>query len=321
MTRTSSCPRRHSRLGRLLAPLLSLSLLGPAATVSFAGEFTNHNGMRFVDVPAGSFLMGSCKITDAMQDENQKRSFLGLKPLTPDCSNPDPNAQDNETPQHAVRLTAFQMGRTEVTLAQFKAYIAATGRIGMINLKYMKANAYGDDAPAVWVGWQDAQAFINWLNKTKPASDRGVYRLPSESEWEYACRAGGKHDYCGSNNANAVGWYYENGGWHPRPVAGKQANALGLHDMSGNVDEWVQDCYHSDYTGAPTDGSVWSSECNTTGHVLRGSSWKHYDAKYTRAAYRSYGHATLVNALVGFRVARSLPTANPAEGRGSDKMK
>lgn len=301
MTRTASRPRSAFPLGAML----SIALIGLAAS-AHAGEFTNHIGMRFVDVPAGKFLMGSCKLTEAIREENRRRSFIGLKPLPPDCSDPDPDALDNETPQHAVNVAAFQMGRSEVTLGQFKKFIAATGRINLVNDKFMKANAYGDEVPVVWVTWIDAQAFVNWLNKTKPAGDRGSYRLPSESEWEYACRGGGRHDYCGSNNANAVGWYYENGGWHPRPVAGKQANAFGLYDMSGNVDEWVQDCYHDNYFGAPADGGARISACSSTGYVLRGSSWKHYEAKYTRAAYRSEGKPLLLNARVGFRVARSV---------------
>lgn len=303
---TALCPQSvfQSNLRRL-APLLSFALICLAIASASAGDFTNHAGMRFVDIPAGKFLMGSCKLAESARDENRKRSFIGLKPLAPECGDHDANAQDNETPQHTVNVGAFQMGRTEVTLGQFKQFIAATGRLRLVNDKFMRANAYGDDTPVVWVSWTDAQAFVNWLNKTKPASDRGTYRLPSEAEWEFACRAGGRHDYCGGNNASAVGWFYENGGWHPRPVAGKQANAFGLYDMSGNVDEWVQDCYHDTYYGAPVDGSAWVSACTSPGHVLRGNSWRHYQAKFTRASFRSEGHSTLLNGLVGFRVARS----------------
>jgi len=306
MTRTACCPRSVFQLNILPSPLLSFVLTCLVVATASAGEFSNHAGMRFVDIPAGKFLMGSCKFAESMQNENRKRSFIGLKPLSPECNDPDLNALDNETPRHAVNVEAFQMGHTEVTLGQFKKFVAATGRLRLVNDKFMRANAYGDDTPVVWVSWTDAQAFVNWLNKTKPASDRGAYRLPSEAEWEFACRAGGKHDYCGGNNASAVGWYYENGGWHPRPVAGKQANGFGLYDMSGNVDEWVQDCYHDGYYGAPTDGSAWISACTSAGYVLRGSSWKHYQAKYTRSAYRSEGRTTLLNGLVGFRVARSV---------------
>jgi formylglycine-generating enzyme required for sulfatase activity len=302
MTRIDPRPRSARYPGLWI--ILYIALFGSAAVD--AAEFSNHAGMRFVDIPAGTFLMGSCKLPDDLRVENRKRRFLGLKPHAPDCSNPDALALDNETPQHEVSVPAFQMGVTEVTLGQYKKYIAMSGRLGMLNEKFMRANAHGDDAPVVWVTWKDAQAFINWLNQSKPASDRGIYRLPSEAEWEYACRAGGHHDYCGSNDANAVAWYYENGGWHAQPVARKQANAFGLYDMSGNVDEWVQDCYHDDYEGAPTNGEAWTSGCYSTGYVLRSNSWKQYEAKYTRAAHRIEGRSSFINRMVGFRVARTI---------------
>ncbi len=306
MTLTVFRTRSRFQFSVSLFPLLLIALTVQPLSSANAGEFSNHIGMRFVDIPAGHLLMGSCRLAESTLDENRKRRFLGLKPLPPDCGNPDPNAQDNETPQHSVNVSGFQLARTEVTLSQFKKFIAATGRFNLVNDKFMRANSNGDDVPVVWVSWMDVQAFINWLNKIKPANDTGTYRLPSEAEWEHACRAGGKHDFCGGNNANTVGWYYENGGWHPRPVAGKQANAFGLYDMSGNVDEWVRDCYHPNYNGAPTDGSAWISGCGSSGYVLRSNSWKHYEAKYARAAFRGEGKSTLLNGRVGFRVARSV---------------
>jgi len=132
----------------------------------------------------------------------------------------------------------------------------------------MKYNAHGDDAPVVQVSWHDAQDFIKWLNQT----DGGGWRLPSEAEWEYACRAGGNHAYCGSDNPNAVAWHYYNSGERQRTVGSKQANAFGLHDMSGNVREWVQDCAHFSYQGASTDGSVWTGGCIGDRRGMRGGS-------------------------------------------------
>ena len=303
MIRTVHLPRAAYQ--QIVCLLLSFALLGLTSTRAGAGQYLNHAGMRFADIPAGKFLMGSCKLPDDLREENRKRRFLGLKPHTAECSNPDTNALDNEIPQHEVNVPAFQMGVTEVTLGQYKKYIAVSGRLGLLNDKFMRANAHGDETPVVWVTWKDAQAFVNWLNKSKPASDNSVYRLPSEAEWEYACRAGGYHDYCGGNDAKAVAWYYENGGWHPQPVARKQSNAFGLYDMSGNVDEWVQDCFHGNYDGAPDNGSAWSSGCTTTGNVLRGNSWKEYEARFTRAAHRIEGRSNLINRMVGFRVVRS----------------
>lgn len=268
--------------------------------LTHAGETTNKIGITMVDIPAGTFQMGSCKLTSDMKEENKKRAFLGQSPLTANCMNADPDADDRETPLHRVSIRAVQMGKTEVTLGQFKKFITAAGRSDLVNDEFMKNNAYGDAAPVVQVSWNDAQAFIDWLNKT----DGGGYRLPSEAEWEYACRAGGNHIYCGSNNPDAVGWYDKNSGGRPHPVGQKQANDFGLHDMSGNVLEWVQDCGHDNYNGAPTDGSAWTSGgCKY--RVLRGGSWDDY-AKHTRAAKRdSSGSPDTRWKLLGFRLART----------------
>jgi formylglycine-generating enzyme required for sulfatase activity len=288
--------------------LLALTGLGLVAYPAGAADFVNHAGMHFVDIPDGSFMMGSCKLDEEIMQENRKRAFFGLEPVPSNCSPVEPEARDNESPMHEVRVRGFQMSRTEVTLGQFKKFISTTGNVHLVSDGFIKYNHNGDNAPVVWVTWRDAQAFVNWLNRSKPASDRGSYRLPSEAEWEYACRAGSHQDYCGSNDPSAVGWYYENGGAQPRPVGTKKPNAWGLHDMSGNVDEWVQDCYHDSYEGAPSNGSAWSTGCTQTGFVLRGGIWNRYEAKYTRAAYRSLGRAVQLNGFIGFRVARTPPS-------------
>lgn len=287
-----------SCLLRLNRTLLVLAL---AASFAHAGETTNKIGITMVDIPSGSFMMGSCKLTAAMAEENKKRAFLGQAPVSANCSNPDADASDDETPQRRVSVRGFQMSKTEVTLGQFKQFIAAAGRTDLVNDDFMKYNAYGDTAPVVMVSWNDAQDFIKWLNQT----DGGGYRLPSEAEWEYACRAGGQHTYCGGNDLNALGWYGGNSGERPRPVGGKRANAFGLFDMSGNVWEWVQDCWHDSYHGAPSDGSAWTSDCDgVRRRVLRGGSW--FDrARLSRAANRANDSPGDRNSNVGFRLART----------------
>lgn len=279
---------------------LALSVLALAIPLTHAGEATNKIGITMVDIPAGTFQMGSCKLTDGMKEENKKRAFLGQAPLAANCINADANANDSETPQHRVSIRAFQMGKTEVTLGQFKKFIAAAGRSDLVNDDFMRYNAYGDNAPVVQVSWHDAQAFIDWLNKT----DGGGYRLPSEAEWEYACRAGGQQTYCGSNNLDTVGWYDKNNGGRLRPVGQKQANAFGLHDMSGNVWEWVHDCWHDNYNGAPSDGSAWTTgKCEY--RVLRGGAWS-YNAGLARAANRlNYYSPGDRSGSEGFRLART----------------
>ncbi len=132
-----------------------------------------------------------------------------------------------------------------------------------------------------------------------------TYRLPSEAEWEYACRAGERHEYCGSDSIDSVGWIQRNGGRTTHAVAGKKANAWGLSDMSGNVWEWVQDCWHSDYNGAPADGSVWQGgDCAR--RVLRGGSWGNRGDEFTRAAYRD-GVDMDASPDTGFRLVRTTP--------------
>lgn len=192
------------------------------------------------------------------------------------------------------------MGKTEVTQGQWKAII------GNNPSKYTNC---GDNCPVEQVSWNDAQEFIRKLN-TKTGK---LYRLPSEAEWEYVCRAGGQQEYCGSDNLDSVGWYGAwmkppgNSGNKTNPVAAKQANAFGLYDMSGNVDEWVEDSWHDDYNGAPTDGSAWQRD--GAERVFRGGSWIH-EPQSARAAGRSgklgWGKPENRHEFVGFRLVRTL---------------
>jgi formylglycine-generating enzyme required for sulfatase activity len=163
-----------------------------------------------------------------------------------------------EAPVHRVTVPGFWMGVTEVTQAQ---WLAVTGRNPS---HFVQA---GPDAPVEMVSWDDAQAFIARLSAREP--DRR-YRLPSEAEWEYACRGGSREDPYGP--ASTVAWIKENSDATTHPVGLKQPNAYGLHDMFGNVPEWCQDTWHPDYDGAPTDGSAWVDDGQRL-HPLRGGGW------------------------------------------------
>ncbi|WP_409524015.1 formylglycine-generating enzyme family protein [Nitrincola sp. MINF-07-Sa-05] len=283
------------------ALLIAATLFSAGALSAQAAESTNKYGITMVDIPAGSFLMGSCKVTAAMQEENKKRAFLGQPALSTDCASPDKDASDNETPQHRVSIKAFQMGRTEVTLGQFKKFISDAGRTNLLSSDFMKYNNRGDNAPVVYVSWNDAQAFIDWLNLV----DGSGWRLPSEAEWEYACRANTGYRFCTSaNDLSGGGWWDGNSGGRQHPVALKEANAFGLYDMSGNAWEWVQDCWHNSYSGAPTDGSAWTRGCDGDGRVLRGGYWSD-SPWYSRAAYRyNFTPGNRYN-YGGFRLART----------------
>lgn len=253
--------------------------------------------------------MGSCKqreMTAEQQGENQKRQFMGQPAIHADetlclAGSNDPSAEVGETPQHRISLRGFQLGMTKVTLRQFKKYVVAVGRYELVNKSFMEDNKNGDNAPVVDVSWLDAQDFIKWLNET----EGGGYRLPSESEWEYACRAGGTHTYCGSNKIEDVAWYEGSSNGHAHIVASKKPNAFGLFDMSGNAWEWVQDCWHLSYKDAPDDGSAWIDSCVADARMQRSNSW-HNPSKLARSANRGWGIPHHRLGGVGFRLARTI---------------
>jgi formylglycine-generating enzyme required for sulfatase activity len=163
----------------------------------------------------------------------------------------------------------------------------------------------GDDYPVYNVSWDDCQEFIDRLNEIDPSH---TYRLPSEAEWEYACRAGttSRFYWGDSDSESTMGrycWYTENSNSSTHPVASKEPNVWGLHDMSGNVWEWCQDRYTSDYDDCPTNGSAYTS--SGSNRVIRGGSWYLF-ASYCRSAIRlNYSPGSRYDSL-GFRVARSV---------------
>ena len=253
---------------------------------------------QMVSIPAGRFRMGSRK----------------------------GEADYNEKPVRRVTVPAFKLGKYEVTVGQFRGFVDATGyrtdaerntggeagcfalqpdgNWGWVSGRSWRNPGYPvqDEQPVVCVSWNDAEAFIKWLNN----KTGGNYRLPTEAEWEYAARAGSKTKYSwgndiGSNRANCDNddcgdrWEYT------APVGSFLANAWGLHDMHGNVWEWVQDCWNDSYEGAPTDGSSWTSgDCSQ--RVIRGGSW-YYNARNLRSASRRYGRPNR-SIDVGFRLAQ-----------------
>jgi formylglycine-generating enzyme required for sulfatase activity len=159
---------------------------------------------------------------------------------------------------------------------------------------------YERERPVENVSWDDAQDYVSKLRRItgKP------YRLPSEAEWEYAARAGDKLRYSGSDDVDNVAWYEGNSGQITQPVARKQANAWGLYDMSGNVWEWTEDCYHGKYDGGPIDGSAWC-DIDSDWRVLRGGSWI-TGPSHVRSACRCVDFAGLRISFFGFRIAMTM---------------
>lgn len=202
------------------------------------------------------------------------------------------NKSSDQSPVHRVTIAhSFGMGKTKVTQGQWQAIMG--------NNPSVFKNC-GDTCPVENVSWHDAREFIQKLN----ARTGEQYRLPSEAEWEYACRAGRQQAYCGSDDVDSVAWYVDNSGNIPHASARKKPNAWGLYDMSGNVWEWVEDSWHDDYNGAPVDGSVWQG--NSARRVLRSGAW-YLSPPYVRAAFRSSIEPISREYGLGFRLARSLP--------------
>jgi len=190
-----------------------------------------------------------------------------------------------------VTLKSFALGKTEVTQGQWEAVMGN-------NPSHF--SSCGADCPVEQVSWNEAQVFIKKLNELTGKQ----YRLPSESEWEYACMGGEQREYCGSDNLDAIAWHQGNSGRTTHKVAEKKANAFGLYDMSGNVWEWVEDSYLADLSKAPADGSAWQGDGAI--RVLRGGSWI-ASPRVGLAAGRNWHDPEKNYYNLGFRVAQTLP--------------
>ncbi len=251
-------------------------------------------GPEMVVLPAGKFIMGSAK------DEPQR--------------------DDDEGPQHQVTIPEpFAFGRCAVTRGQFAAFVAATGYDAGTGRGSWRdpGFAQGDNHPVVRVNWDDAQAYVSWLSRASGAT----YRLPSEAEWEYACRAGtvtpfwwGSSITTDQANYDGSADPYKGGGakgeYRKRTVPAKhfEANPWGLYQVHGNVWEWCEDVWHDSYVGKPADlkttGGAWSTGGGGF-RVLRGGSWHNYP-QYLRSASRFRYTADFRYFDIGFRVARTL---------------
>jgi formylglycine-generating enzyme required for sulfatase activity len=213
------------------------------------------------------------------------------------------SGDDDEKPVHSVTLSSFNIGKYEVTQAQWKAVMGSN-----------PSNFSGcDNCPVESVSWNDVQDFFRKLN----AQTGKNYRLPTEAEWEYSAKGGKQsrgYTYSGSNDLGAVAWYTENSGSKTHAVGGKQANELGIYDMTGNVMEWCSDRYgiYSSY-----------SETNPTGassgqyHVLRGGNWDR-NANHCRAACRFSNYSDGRYSHRGLRLV--LPAGNLTESKATNDL-
>jgi formylglycine-generating enzyme required for sulfatase activity len=204
----------------------------------------------------------------------------------------------DEKPQHEVTIGyRFQIGRYPVTFDEYDRFAEATGRTKPGDRGWGRKRR-----PVIYVSWHDAKAYVAWLSEETGRD----YRLPSEAEWEYACRAGTETAYsCGedicdkdANFHQKVGKTTEVGSYPPNPWQ--------LYDMHGNVWEWVEDVWHENYKDAPADGSAWTFDGDQNGRVLRGGSWDDHPRIVRSASRFRLGSGIRINFL-GFRLARTLP--------------
>src|SRR5262245_3490295 len=208
----------------------------PPKTPDLFTENLNGVKLEMLRVPGGTFLMGSPKSEEGRNED--------------------------EGPQRQVNVPDFYIGKYEITQSQWTAVMGANNN---------PSSCKGDDRPVEQVTWNDAKAFCEKLS----GMTNKTYRLPSEAEWEYACRGRTTGAYAG--NLDAMAWYSDNSDSKTHPVGQKLANAFGLYDLHGNVWEWCEDVYHDSYGGQhgnpPADGSAWLEGEDSSYRVIRCGAW------------------------------------------------
>ncbi len=333
-----------SRAALFFLPIMVFSTTSPAEPTKIPPQIIENSlGMKFVPVPAGEFMMGSDESPEALAQaypQYGRERFLLL---------------GDEAPVHKVRITRpFYLGQYEVTVGQFRKFLAASGYrpeseadgggYGYNPLYDPKQSEHGDafdgrnpkyswqnpgfrqddDHPVVNVTWNDAVALSNWLSKTEGKK----YRLPTEAEWEYACRAGTRTRYHSGDDPQSLlkvantfdadaqkNWPQwqayalagHDGFAFTSPVGSFAPNALGLYDMHGNVWEWVSD-WHDEhyYANSPSDDP--QGPATGSVRVRRGGSW-HTWPFYARASYRNWNSPGTRYTLVGMRLLREADEA------------
>lgn len=273
---------------------------------------------EMVVIPAGRFVMG------AIPGEEEREKL------------PE-NLRNRSVPQHQVNISTFMAGRYEVTVGQYKTYALSSNRSNASGCVVWNGTKFENDMAKDWrnpgfhqsdsqpvacVSWEDATAYVQWL-KQRTGKE---YRLLTEAEWEYAARAGtttarfwgedvniscvyaNGTDLKAKANvpgySNFIGANCDDGYAYTAPVGNYKANEFGLYDMLGNLVEWTQDCWNDNYSGAPVDGSAWTTgDCSV--RVQRGGSW-HYSPHFLRSAFRVRSFSANRFNFSGFRIARAI---------------
>jgi len=225
------------------------------------------NCPEMVVVPAGEFMMGSEVVPIAYGD-----------------------VFENEKPPHKVRIKSFAIGKHEVTQMQWRWVMGKN-----------PSNFKGNNLPVEMISWIDAQKYVKKLSEITGKK----YRLPTEAEWEYAARAGSTSIYpWGDNELEMLEYSWFSPKLNKtRPVGLKSPNVFGLYDMIGNVEEWVLDCAHNNYIGAPSDGSAWIRNGDCSIRMLRGGYWDDPTLN-ARTATRNPQNKIAKSPFIGFRIVR-----------------
>ncbi|MEJ2344093.1 MAG: SUMF1/EgtB/PvdO family nonheme iron enzyme [Gammaproteobacteria bacterium] len=269
----------------------------PAAAPASAGASSVEGSARAPALPSGLMKPGRT-YQDFLKDGSSGPVMVQVAAGSFDMGSPRNSPQFNERPQHRVKVPGFSISKYEVTFDEYDHFAEATGR------SKPEDGGWGrGQRPVVNVTWADAVAYAQWLSEQTGHE----YRLPSEAQWEYAARAGTRTDYwwgdaAGKDHADCFNCGSRWDGKKTAPVGSFKANALGLYDTAGNAAEWLQDCYHPNYDGAPTDGSAWTGQ-GCSQRVIRGGSYRS-PVDNLRSTQRS-GMApdTRVDSL-GFRLVR-----------------
>jgi formylglycine-generating enzyme required for sulfatase activity len=267
----------------------------------FGGDTQLQRLIQRVEVPEDTPIEKYVHLADVAGASVREQRTLAIEPemvtLEPGTFTMGSDERGAERPPHEVAIPArFQLGRYPVTFDEYDRFAEATGRKRPDDDGWGRARR-----PAINVSWEDARAYAEWLAK----ETKKPYRLPSEAEWEYACRAGTTTRYAFGDELTESQANFDHKIGKTTPVGDYPPNAWGLHDMHGNVWEWVEDCWNDSYQGAPGDGSA-RTEGDCSRRVLRGGSWS-YDPRVLRSANRSRSTSHYRYSSVGFRVARTLP--------------
>jgi formylglycine-generating enzyme required for sulfatase activity len=229
-----------------------------------------HLGMEMVWVPGGCYQMG--------------------------CGDWTSRWWEDELPVHEVCVDGFWMGKLEVTFGQYDRFCEETAREKPVDVEGWGRGLQ----PATSVTWNDAVAFAKWLS----GKTGKHFRLPTEAEWEYACRSGGKPEmYAGGSDIDRLAWYRQNSDLRPHPVGTKEPNGLGLYDMSGNVNEWCEDLFSPDaYKVHSRNNPKYSSSGDE--RVLKRGSFLD-PSRYVRCSARYHGRPATWGFATGFRLVRT----------------